>query len=361
MLEWSYLVYVTERPGRHSMPIMRGRVKGMKLIIQIPCYNEEKTLPRTFHDLPKILPGIDEIEYLIIDDGSTDSTVNVAKSLGIRHIVRLKRNKGLAAGIMAGLDACLSLGADIIVNTDADNQYCGADIARLIEPILDGRSEIVVGSRPIDDIEHFSKKKKLFQHLGSWVVRKASGTDIPDSPSGFRAFTREAAMRMNVLNRYTYTLETIIQAGQRQMAINYVPIRTNPETRKSRLFKSMSSYIKRSSLPIIRSFIMYNPLKFFLTLGAVVFLGGLALDLRFVYLFFSGHGGGHVQSLIFSVILILLGVLTMVVGLLSDLIAANRKLLEDIQYHVRKMDYGAETRKYALEAEAEKDLQQHVR
>lgn len=311
----------------------------MKLIIQIPCYNEEKTLPQTFRDLPKQLPGVDQIEFLIIDDGSTDHTIGVAKQLGINYIVRLKRNKGLAAGFMAGINASLSLGADIIVNTDADNQYSGADIGKLIEPILTNQAEIVVGSRPIDQIDHFSKKKKVLQHFGSWVVRKASGTDIPDSPSGFRAFSRDAAMRLNVINKYTYTLETIIQAGHHQMAITYVPIHTNPETRKSRLFKSMFGYIKRSGVTIIRSVMLYNPLKFFLLLGAVFFFCGLVLDVRFLVLFLTGHGSGHIQSLLLSVILIMIGALTAIVGLLSDLTAANRKLIEDIQYHVRRLDY----------------------
>ena len=341
---------------------MNGKVNDMKLMIQIPCYNEESTLPQTFQDLPKILPGINEIEYLIIDDGSTDHTIQVAKRLGIQYVVHLKRNKGLACGFMAGIDACLSLGADIIVNTDADNQYCGADIARLIAPILSNQAEMVVGSRPINEIEHFSKRKKMLQNLGSWVVRRASGTDIPDSPSGFRAFSREAAMHLNVMNRYTYTLETVIQAGRSRMAITSVPIHTNPETRKSRLFKSMFSYIKRASLTIIRSFILYNPLQFFLALGSLVFLGGLALDMRFVFLYMSGNGGGHVQSLVFSVILLTLGMLTLVVGLLSDLIAANRRLLEDIQYHVRKMDYAPQAPhyKYLIKKEI-RSVHQHVR
>ncbi|MDR3551506.1 MAG: glycosyltransferase family 2 protein [Clostridia bacterium] len=314
----------------------------MKLIIQIPCYNEEKTLPETFNDLPKALPGVDEIEYLIIDDGSTDKTVEVAKGLGIQHVVSFKCNKGLAEGFTAGLDACLRLGADIIVNTDADNQYCGADIGKLVEPILEGKADIVIGSRPIDDIEHFSKRKKNFQHLGSWVVRVASGTDIPDSPSGFRAFSREAAMRLNVVNRYTYTLETIIQAGHNKIAITSVPIHTNPETRKSRLFKSMWGYMKRSSTTIMRTFMMYNPLRFFLGLGGIIFAIGAVIAIRFLVLYFMGYGAGHVQSLIFATIFILLGVLTCIVGLLADLISAQRKLLEDIQYRVRRLDYHSE-------------------
>lgn len=311
----------------------------MKLIIQIPCYNEERTLPQTVRDLPQMLPGIDEIEYLIIDDGSTDATVRVAKMLGVEHVVRLKRNKGLAAGFMAGLNACLSLGADIIVNTDADNQYCGADIGKLVEPIVRGRADIVVGSRPIDETEEFSVRKKKLQHLGSWVVRKLSHTDIPDSPSGFRAFSREAAMRLNVMNRYTYTLETIIQAGQNRMAITSVPIRTNPSTRKSRLFKSMTSYIERAASTLIRAFLMYNPLMCFVSLGAVILTAGVALNLRYLILYLAGAGRGHVQSLILAGSFVMVGMLTIVVGVLSDLIASNRKMLEDIQYHVRRLDY----------------------
>ena len=234
----------------------------MKLIIQIPCYNEEETLGITVHDLPRQIEGIDEIEYLIINDGSRDRTVEVAHELGIHHVVSFKQNKGLAKGFMAGLDACLHLGADIIVNTDADNQYSGADIAKLVRPILDGEADIVIGERPIDQTEHFSWKKKKFQHLGSWVVRMASGTSIPDAPSGFRAYSREAALRLNVTNEYTYTLETIIQAGHDKIAMASVPIHTNGETRPSRLFSSMWRYMKRSASVIIRSFMMYKPLRF---------------------------------------------------------------------------------------------------
>jgi glycosyltransferase involved in cell wall biosynthesis len=314
----------------------------MKLIIQIPCYNEEKTLPQTFIDLPSQIDGVDELEYLIIDDGSIDNTAETAKELGIHHIVRFKQNKGLAAGFMAGIDACLRLGADIIVNTDADNQYSGKDIEKLITPILDGQYDIVIGSRPIDDTEHFSKNKKRFQHLGSWVVRKASNTDIPDAPSGFRAYSRQAAMRLNVINKYTYTLETIIQAGQNKMAITSVPISTNPQTRKSRLFKSMYSYMSRSSITILRSYMMYSPLRFFSILGTIIFIIGFLLGVRFLYLFSQHSGKGHIQSLILSAVLILLGCQTIFMGLQGDLIASNRKILEDIQYRVRKFDYNAE-------------------
>lgn len=307
----------------------------MKLIIQIPCYNEETTLDVTIRDLPRHIDGVDSIEYLIINDGSGDGTVARARELGIDHIVSFKQNKGLAQGFMAGLDACLHLGADIIVNTDADNQYCGADIEKLVRPILDGKADMVIGERPIDETEHFSKRKKLFQHLGSWVVRKASGTDIPDAPSGFRAYSRDAALRVNVTNDYTYTLETIIQAGRSKMALTSVPIRTNPELRKSRLFKSMWAYMKRSASVISRSYVMYTPLKFFGTIGTIIFLAGVAMAFRQLYFTVIGQTG-HLQSLILTVILLLLGAQTFFMGLQADMIAKNRKILEDIQYRLRR-------------------------
>jgi glycosyltransferase involved in cell wall biosynthesis len=310
----------------------------MKLIIQIPCYNEEETLALAYHDLPRHIDGIDTIEYLIINDGSKDKTVEKARELGFHHVVSFKRNKGLAKGFMAGLDACLHLGADIIVNTDADNQYCGADIEKLVRPILDGKADIVIGERPIDQTEHFSWKKKKFQHLGSWVVRVASNSDIPDAPSGFRAYTRDAALRLNVVNEYTYTLETIIQAGHNKMAMTSVPIRTNAETRPSRLFSSMWRYMKRSAAVITRSFVMYKPLKFFLTIGMILLLLGGILGVRFLVYFAMGDGSGHIQSLILTAILIMMGFQTITIGLLGDTIAANRKILEDIQYRVRKAD-----------------------
>lgn len=310
----------------------------MKLIIQIPCYNEEETLELAYNDLPRHIDGIDTIEYLIINDGSKDNTVAKAKELGFHHIVSFKQNKGLAKGFMAGIDACLHLGADIIVNTDADNQYCGADIEKIVRPILDEKADIVIGERPIDQTEHFSWKKKKFQHLGSWVVRAASGTDIPDAPSGFRAYSREAALRLNVVNEYTYTLETIIQAGNNKIAMTSVPIRTNPETRPSRLFSSMWRYMKRSSTVIVRSFVMYKPLKFFMTLGLIFMLLGGALGVRFLILLGMGEGSGHVQSLILTAIFLMMGFQTVTLGLLGDTIAANRKLLEDIQYRVRRAD-----------------------
>lgn len=310
----------------------------VKLIIQIPCFNEEETLPITVADLPRELQGIDCLEYLIINDGSKDRTVEVARELGVHHIVNFNQNKGLARGFAAGLDACLHLGADIIVNTDADNQYRGEDIARLIKPILDGKADIVMGERPIDQTKHFSASKKKFQHVGSFVVRVASGTSIPDAPSGFRAYTREAALRINIINEYTYTLETIIQAGHNKIAMASVPVRTNEELRESRLFKSAWKYMKRSSTIIIRSFMMYKPLRFFSILGSLLSLAGFAILIRFLIFYFTGSGAGHVQSLLFSVLFFLLGFQCIITGLQADLTSANRKLLEDIQYRVRKMD-----------------------
>ena len=310
----------------------------MKLIIQIPCYNEEETLGITYNDLPKHIDGIDEIEYLIIDDGSKDNTVKVAKELGFHHIVSFKQNKGLAKGFMAGIDACLKLGADIIVNTDADNQYCGADIEKLVKPILENKADIVIGERPIADTDHFSWKKKQFQKLGSWVVRIASNTNIPDAPSGFRAYSKEAALQLNVTNNYTYTLETIIQAGHNKIAMTSVPIRTNGETRPSRLFSSMWKYMQRSAKVIIRSFMMYKPLKFFSIFGGILFLIGVLLGVRYLYFLFSEPNAGHVQSLILASILMIMGFQSILIGLLADIIASNRKILEDIQYRVRKQD-----------------------
>lgn len=312
----------------------------MKLIIQIPCYNEAETLAITLNDLPKELNGIDIIEYLIINDGSNDETPHVAKDWGVHHIVNFKCNRGLAKAFMAGLDACLRNGADIIVNTDADNQYCAADIAELIKPILAGQADIVIGARPIDKTVHFSFIKKLLQRLGSWVVRKASRTDIPDAPSGFRAYSREAAITINVINDYTYTLETIVQAGRNNMAITSVPIRTNPELRKSRLMKSTWAYVKKSMLTIIRALMWYKPLHCFTIIAAFPIIIGLIPTIRFIYLFSIGQGGGNIQSLILACALLIIGFVTFMIGLVADVIAANRKLLEDIQYQVRKQEYG---------------------
>jgi glycosyltransferase involved in cell wall biosynthesis len=311
----------------------------MKLIIQIPCFNEEKTLPQTVEDLPKIIDGIDTIEYLVVDDGSSDRTTEVARAIGVHHIVKQTQNKGLANAFKAGLDAGLKLGADIIVNTDADNQYQGQDIKDLVQPILAGKADIVIGARPIQSIEHFSRQKKRLQHWGSSVVRLASNTDVPDAPSGFRAYSRQAAMKINVINEYTYTLETIIQAGHRKDAITSVSIRTNPETRKSRLFKSMLSYVSRSAMTIVRAFMMYKPLVFFLTIGSILTLLGIGVVLRFLYFLFIGEGNGHIQSLVLASMFIVIGYQTILISLQSDVIAANRKILEDVQYHLKRMEY----------------------
>ena len=312
----------------------------MKLIIQIPCYNEAETLEIALNALPKHIDGVDVIEYLIINDGSKDNTVEVARNWGVNYIVNFRNNKGLARGFMAGLDACLRNGADIIVNTDADNQYCGDDIEKLIQPILRGEAGMVVGERPIDQTEHFSPLKKKLQHLGSWVVRKASKTYIPDAPSGFRAYSRHTAMRMNVINEYTYTLETIVQAGRQKMAITSVPIRTNGELRPSRLFHSMFGYVKKSMLTIGRALMMYKPLYCFAWLAGIFGIAGVAIGIRFLVYYFTGSGVGHIQSLILASMFIIIAVMCGVIGLLGDVIAANRKLLEEIQFELRKMDYG---------------------
>ena len=318
----------------------RGEI--MKLIIQIPCYNEAETLEVTLNALPRTLDGVDEIEYLIINDGSHDDTVEVARKWGVHHVVSFPQNKGLARGFMAGLDGCLANGADIIVNTDADNQYRGEDIALLIRPILNGEADMVIGARPIDETDHFSFLKKKLQHFGSWVVRKASRTDIPDAPSGFRAFSREAALRMNVVNDYTYTLETIVQAGREKIAITSVPVHTNPELRPSRLFHSIWGYVKKSVLTILRAYMMYRPLMSFTMLSVPTVAVGLGIGVRFLIFVARGAGSGHVQSLILACTLIIIGFLTFMIGLMADLISANRKILQDVQYHVKRMEYAKE-------------------
>lgn len=319
----------------------------MKLIIQIPCYNEAATLKVTLDDLPKSIDGIDTIEYLIINDGSQDDTERVAKEWGVHYVVHHKRNLGLAKGFLAGIDLALRQGADIIVNTDADNQYCGDDIEKLVRPILEKKADIVIGERPIDDIKEFSWLKKKLQKFGSWVVRIASKTDIPDAPSGFRAYSRKAAMRMNVNNEYTYTLETIVQAGRNKMAITSVPIRTNPELRDSRLMKSVWGYIKKSILTILRALLMYRPLMVFTSISAVFLALGAVLGIRFLVCYLADGGNGHIQSLIFTILLILIGVQSLMLGFLADVISANRKLLEDIQFRVKKLEFGV------LDAEGE--------
>ena len=316
----------------------------MKLIVQIPCYNEEATLGLTLSQLPRQLPGIDCIEWLVIDDGSRDRTVEVAKANGVDRVVELKTNQGLAKAFMAGIEACLAEGADIIVNTDADNQYCAADLPQLIAPILDGSAEIVIGARPIHKISHFSPLKKILQKSGSFVVRLASQTNIPDAPSGFRAIGREAALRLNVFNEYTYTLETIIQAGQKGLAIASVPVQTNHFLRPSRLVKSIPTYLQHSILTIVRSFMTYRPLKFFMLLGSIPFGLGFLVCCRWLVLFAGIIGNDptkpRVPSLILAAILILIGVQLWIFGLIADLMGVNRQLLEDIQLRLRRQEYG---------------------
>ena len=307
----------------------------MKLIIQIPCYNEEGTLKIALSALPRKVEGFDNVEWLIIDDGSTDNTVQVARECGVDHIVSFTKNRGLASAFMAGLYRALDEGADVIVNTDADNQYCADDIPALTAPILENRADIVVGARPISTIEHFSPLKKMLQKLGSWAVRVVSNTDIPDAPSGFRAIRRAAAQRMMVFNDYTYTLETIIQAGQKNMAIISVPIRVNEDLRPSRLVKSIPSYLKRSIATIVRIFVIYRPFRFFGIIGALLFGAGFLLGLRFLYFYVSGEGSGHVQSVILAGVLLGMGFQTFLVAFLADLLAANRKLMEDVRFQLK--------------------------
>jgi glycosyltransferase involved in cell wall biosynthesis len=308
------------------------------LIIQIPCYNEEKTLPVTLKSIPRKFDGVDQVEFLIVDDGSTDRTVEAAREAGVNHIVSLRIHKGLAEGYSAGLDACLRLGADLIVNTDADNQYRGEDIQRLIDPILAGEADMVIGDRNVDSIEHFSFFKKRLQRMGSWLVRQVSGTQIPDATSGFRALSREAALRLNVISRFTYTLETIIQAGKKNIALTHVPIRTNEKTRPSRLFKSIPAYLKRSVATIAHIYTLYEPLKIFMLIGGSIFGAGFLISLRFLYFYLIRDQAGHVQSLILSAVLMIVGFQVVIVGLVANLIGSNRRLLEDALYRIKKIE-----------------------
>lgn len=310
----------------------------MKVIIQIPCYNEETTLPQTVRDLPRELAGVDEVEFLVVDDGSRDGTLDVARELGVDHIVPLKQNQGLAYAFTAGLDAALEAGADIVVNTDADNQYRGADIERLIEPLLKGEADIAVGDRGVSTVEHFPPLKRRLQRWGSWVVEKAAGIAIPDATSGFRAFTREAAMRLTVLSDYTYTLETLIQAGARRMAVTYVPVDTNPQTRESRLMRSVPHFLTVSAITILRFYAMYRPLRLFVTVGAAMIAGGVILGARFLYYFVIGAGTGKVQSLILAAILTIVGFQVCLIGLMADLVRLNRKMLEEAVYRARRAE-----------------------
>ncbi len=311
----------------------------MKLIIQIPCLNEAQTLPATIADLPRAVPGVDTIEYLVIDDGSRDDTAAVARAHGVHHVIRFRQRKGLAAAFMTGIDTALKAGADIIVNTDADNQYAGKDIARLVAPLLDGKADIVIGDRNIRDLQHMSWPKKLLQRLGSWAVRQVSGTAVPDTTSGFRAYTRDAALRMTIVSEFSYTLESIIAAGKGRMAIAHVEIATNPRTRPSRLFDSIFSYIKRSAATIVRIYAMYEPLKVFTYIGSVIFLAGFFISMRFLYFYlFTVDSAGKVQSLILSAVLMIVGFQVILIGLLADVISGTRKLLEDLLYRVRSME-----------------------
>jgi glycosyltransferase involved in cell wall biosynthesis len=310
----------------------------MKLIVQIPCYNEEHTLPETLADIPRQIPGIDVVEILIIDDGSTDRTVEVARQLGVEHIVVNKINMGLARTFRRGIEECLKAGADIIVNTDGDNQYCGADIPLLVQPILEGRAEIVIGDRQTDKIPHFSRAKKFLQWFGSGVVRKLAGIWVPDTVSGFRALSREAAIRLNIVSSFSYTIETVIQAGKRQLAVISVPIRTNPKTRDSRLFKSVPHFIQNSLGTMVRMYAMYQPLRVFFYIGTALSVAGLLPILRFVYFYFTEGGVGHVQSLVLGGVLMLMGFMAYLAGLVADLISFNRQLAEMTLERVRRLE-----------------------
>jgi glycosyltransferase involved in cell wall biosynthesis len=317
---------------------MSGIPAVKKLIIQIPCLNEAVTLPATLRDVPRSIPGVDKVELLVIDDGSTDDTVGVARACGVEHIVRFRRRKGLAAAFRAGIDACLKLGADYIVNTDGDNQYAGRDIPKLLAPLLSGQADICIGDRNIMALDHLTPGRKRLQRLGSWVVRQVSGTKVPDTTSGFRAYTREAALHMTIVTEFSYTLESIIQAGKKRMAIAHVPVSTNPRTRESRLFDSVASYIKHSAATIVRIYAMYEPLKVFTYVGLTIFLIGLAITLRFIYYYITGTGLGHLQSLILSAVLLILGFQILLIGLLADVISGIRKLIEDLLYRVRSIE-----------------------
>ncbi len=310
----------------------------MKLIVRIPCLNEEETLPQTVADIPRLIRGVDRVELLIVDDGSTDRTVAVARELGVEHIVRHRNTKGLARAFRTGIDACLARGADIIVNTDGDNQYCGADIPALIEPILKGEADIVVGDRQTHTIAHFSAFKKFLQKAGSAVIRGLSGTSVPDAVSGFRAISREAALQLNIVSSFSYTIEMLIQAGRKNMAVAAVPVRTNSKTRDSRLFTSIPQFLERSLTTMVRMYSMFRPLKVFFVIGLTLSLIGMAPVLRFLYLYFSGDGAGHIQSLVLGGALLIIGFMTFLIGLLADLISFNRQLVEMTLEKVRRIE-----------------------
>lgn len=309
-----------------------------KLIIQIPCLDEATTLPDTLRDLPRRIEGIDRIEVLVVDDGSRDGTTETAKRLGVDHVVTHRRTRGLATAFMTGIDTCLRLGADFIVNTDGDNQYAGQDIAALVAPLVRGEADVVIGDRNVQALKNMSWSRKILQRLGSWVVRQVSNTRVPDTTSGFRAYSRQAALKMTIVSEFSYTLESIIQAGKKKMAIAHVPVRTNPKTRPSRLFRSVWMYLKQSGSTIVRIYTMYEPLKVFTTIGLIVFLAGFAISLRFLYFYVNGDGSGHLQSLLLSAVLLIVGFQVMLMGLVADVISSNRKLIEDLLYRVRAVE-----------------------
>jgi glycosyltransferase involved in cell wall biosynthesis len=309
----------------------------MKLIIQIPCYNEAETLPITLQDLPRSLPGIDIIEYLVIDNASTDLTAEIARHAGVHHVV-YEPIKGLAGAFSAGIEACLKNGADIIVNTDADNQYNAEDIQTLVEPILAGRAQLVVGDRGVATQKYFSPLKRLLSRVGSWVIAFASGIEIPDATSGFRAISREAALRTLVFSNYSFTLETLIQAGAQRIPVEYVPVRTNPQTRPSRLMHNLRQFMTNQTASILRAYTMYRPLRVFTALSALMILGGLALGVRYLYFVVNGQGSGHIQSVILGAVLLIVGFQVFLIGLVADLIGFNRKIMEEVLYRVRKSE-----------------------
>ncbi len=310
----------------------------MKLIVQIPCLDEEATLPQTVADIPRRIPGVDKVEILIIDDGSTDRTIEVARKVGVDHIVRHRNTMGLARAFRTGIDACLRHGADIIVNTDGDNQYCGADIAKLVGPIVSGEADIVIGNRQTSKIEHFSPFKKFLQKAGSAVIRVVSRTDTPDAVSGFRAMSREAALQLNIVSPFTYTIEMLIQAGRKQMAVKSVPIRTNPKTRESRLFTSIPGFLGKSLTTMVRMYSMFRPLKMFFAIGLTLSLIGAIPVMRFFYMYLAGDGGGHIQSLVLGGGLLIIGFVTFLIGLVADLISFNRQLVEMTLEKVRRIE-----------------------
>ena len=319
----------------------------MKLIVQIPSFNEEQTIAQTLRDIPKKIDGITSIETLVIDDGSSDNTVEVARKAGATHVVQLRTHRGLSAAFTAGIDAALRLGADVIVNTDADNQYSGADIARLVAPIVKGSADVVIGDRDVSRSPHMSPFKRFLQRLGSWTVGKASGVHVADATSGFRALSRDAAMQINVFNPFTYTLETLIQSGNRNLGVQSVVIATNEPTRPSRLYRGIGSYVRKSATTIFRTYTVYRPLKTFFFIGSLLLLAGVAIGARFLWYFFGGDRGGHVQSLILGAVFLIAGFQTLLIGLVADLISVNRRLSEEMLIRIRRLEMPATERKTA--------------